>query len=162
MWHIIALEFHCLGTKMFFSPDRAELLKWRTSPSLPPSFFCRRCEFPAEMFWRREGASHHTHHAKVILETMKEERRPRRTIPEGRGRKERRKERRHRSSRGQEGGRKKLNCAAATEKRAARSLPKIWQKSPTEAGGRRRGGREDWQKRGGGGRNAGRMEGWAG
>ena len=106
---------------------------------LPPSFLPCRCEFPAEMFWRREGASHHTHHLKVILETMKEQRRPRRTIREGRGRKERGREGAKSSQQPRPRRRKKLNRAAAAEKRAARSLPKIWQKSPTEAGGRRRG-----------------------
>ena len=98
------------------------------------------------MFWRREGASHHTHHLKVILETMKEQRRPRRTIREGRGTKERGREGAKSSQQPRPRRRKKLNRAAAAEKRAARSLPKIWQKSPTEAGGRRRGrGRGDWQ-----------------
>ena len=91
------------------------------------------------MFWRREGASHHTHHLKVILETMKEQRRPRRTIREGRGTKERGREGAKSSQQPRPRRRKKLNRAAAAEKRAARSLPKIWQKSPTEAGGRRRG-----------------------
>ena len=72
---------------------------------LPPSFLPCRCEFPAEMFWRREGASHHTHHLKVILETMKEQRRPRRTIREGRGTKERGRE-----------GRSEVIAAAAAKK----------------------------------------------